>query len=413
MDCGNQDLVDIDLALGAVLALARPVAGNVMLPIGAALGRVTAADIHTGTALPPFDHSAVDGYGITAEDLSAVRDGLRIVADIAAGHDSGRSLAPGETVRLFTGAPIPAGVAAVLFEERCRRAGSRLAPGGRMTPGANIRRRGEDVAAGELIVDRGTVIDARHIALLAAAGVMVVRVVRPLRVAVLSNGDELREPSVSLEPGTIHDSNRPMLLALLAGPSVEPCDAGLHPDDPGRLADAVARAAAFADVVFLSGGASGSDADHAATAIEACGGRALRLKLQLKPGKPVVVGCVDDRPVLGLPGNPVAAMVNFLLFGRPLLRAMLGAPADRPRGQSAIAAEPIRHAKGRREFLPARIVGRTADDRVMLAKLGRGGSARLRPLALADGLAELPAGRGDCAAGDPVAFHPFASGLTR
>lgn len=106
-------------------------------------------------------------------------------------------------------------------------------------------------------------------------------------------------------------------------------------------------------------------------------------------------------------------MVNFLLFGRPLLRAMLGAPADRPRGQSAIAAEPIRHAKGRREFLPARIVGRTADDRVMLAKLGRGGSAPLRPLALADGLAELPAGRGDCAAGDPMAFHPFASGLTR
>ena len=413
MDCGNQDLVDIDLALDAVLALARLVAESVMLPAGAALGRVTAAAVHTGTALPPFDHSAVDGYGIAAADLAVGRDGLRIVADIAAGPDSGRSLAPGETVRLLTGAPIPAGVAAVLFEERCRRTGDRLVPGGRMTPGVNIRRRGEDVAEGQVIVDRGTVIDARHIALLAAAGVTEVRVARPLRVAVLSNGDELREPSVSLEPGTIHDSNRPMLLALLAGPSIEACDAGLHPDDPGRLADAVARAAGFADVVFLSGGASGSDADHAATAIEACGGRAQRLKLQLKPGKPVVIGCVDDRPVLGLPGNPVAAMVNFLLFGRPLLRAMLGAPADRPRGQSAVAAEPIPHAAGRREFLPAHIIGRTADDRVMLTKLGRGGSARLRPLAIADGLAEIPASRGDCAPGDPLTFHPFASGLTR
>ena len=408
MDCGNQeDLVDSDLALGAVLAFARPVAESVILPAGTALGRVTAADVHTGAALPPFDHSAVDGYGITAANLAASRDGLRIVADIAAGHDSGRSLNPGEAVRLFTGAPIPAGVAAVLFEERCRRAGDRLVPGGRMTFGANIRRRGEDVAEGQVIIDRGMVIDARHIALLAAAGVMEVRVARALRVAVLSNGNELREPAAPLTPGTIHDSNRPMLLALLAGPSIEVHHAGLHPDDPGILADAVARAAEFADVVFLSWGASGSDADHAATAIEACGA-ATGL-----PGKPIVVGCVGDRPVLGLPGNPVAAMVNFLLFGRPLLCAVLGAQANRPRGQSAVAAERIPHATGRREFLPARIVGRTPDARVMLTKLGRGGSGRLRPLALADGLAELPAGQGDCAAGDPQTFHPFASGLTR
>ena len=124
------------------------------------------------------------------------------------------------------------------------------------------------------------------------------------------------------------------------------------------------------------------------------------------------MGSVRERPVLGLPGNPVAAMVNYLLFGRPLLLAMLGAPSDRPRGQGALAAEPIPHAPGRREFLPVRIAGRTPDGRTLLAKLGRGGSARLRPLVLADGLAEIPADQGDLAPGDQLTFHPFAPGLT-
>jgi molybdopterin molybdotransferase len=185
----------------------------------------------------------------------------------------------------------------------------------------------------------------------------------------------------------------------------------LHPDDPRILAHALDRAVEVADVVFCTGGASGSDADHVATAILACGGLARHVKLRLKPGKPIVMGSVREHPILGLPGNPVAAIVNFLLFGRPLLRAIVGASADRATGQGAVAAEPIPHTPGRREFLPARVTGHMADGRVQLAKLGRGGSARLRPLALADGLAEVAAGRGDLAAGEPLLFHPFFSAL--
>ena len=188
-------------------------------------------------------------------------------------------------------------------------------------------------------------------------------------------------------------------------------DGGLHRDDPDALGQAL-DAAAACDVVFCSGGASGSDADHVERAILACGGEARRIRLQLKPGKPIILGQLRDRPILGLPGNPVAAMVNFLLFGRPLLRATAGASPDRPVGQGAVAAEPFPHTRGRREFLPARIVGQAVDGRVRLAKLGRGGSARLRPLAAADGLAEIAADRGDVARDEAVRFHPFAALLT-
>ena len=197
-----------------------------------------------------------------------------------------------------------------------------------------------------------------------------------------------------------------MLLALLARPWIEPIDAGLHRDDLQALSVAMAVAAAEADAVICSGGACGSDADHVLAALLACGGRGRGMKLALKPGKPLVAGELGGRPVLGLPGNPVAAMVNFLLFGQPLLRTMAGAASCRPVGVAAVAAEPIPHTAGRREFMPVRIVGRAPDGRVHLVKLGRGGSARLRPLALADGLAELEPAQGNLQIGAPVLFHP-------
>lgn len=410
-DCyATSPLEDVDATFARIVATARAVAGTEPLPAAAAAGRVAAEDVRTVVPLPPFDHSAVDGYGLGASD--AAREGCRLrLADHVRAGAAGvrRATASGEAVRLLTGAAVPPGVAAVVFEERCRRTGDTVSLAGPVPLGANIRREGEDVARGEVVVDAGTVLDARHLALLAAAGVTSVRVARRVRVAVLSNGDELREPGERLGFGTIHDSNRPMLLALLARPWVEAIDAGLHRDDPDALAGTLDAAASRADAVVCSGGASGSDADHVLAAIRASGGEARGVRLALKPGKPLVVGRLRGVPVLGLPGNPVAAMVNFLLFGRPLLLALAGAGAARPAGESAVAAEPIPHAAGRREFLPARVVGREPDGRARLAKLGRGGSARLRPLALADGLAEVAPDRGDVATGDAVRFHPFAA----
>ncbi len=395
-------------AFDDIVAFAAPVVERQVLPVAAAIGRVLANDVLTATPLPPFDNSAVDGYGIAVGDVGrAPPFPLSVAAEVAAGARIGPVLHAGQAVRLFTGAPVPHGVAAVVLEERCQRFGNRVTIGVPVPAGANIRRRGEDVAEGSAIVDAGTLIDARHVAILIASGVREVEVRRPVRVAVLSNGNELREAGAPLDPGQIHDANRPMLCAMLAGPAVEIIDLGRHRDDAAVLTGVFADGARRADVIISSGGVAGSDADHVARAVAAAGGAMQRFRLALKPGKPILAGRIGRTAVLGLPGNPVAAMVNFLLFGRALVEATAGLAVGRARGQTALTATPFGHARGRTEFVPARIAGYDSSGRPLVEKLGRGGSARLRPLVLADGFAEIPAEAEELAAGVPVVFHRF------
>ena len=410
-DCATgEDLLPVDAAFAEIITLGSHLADVDTLPLQQALGRVLAMPVTTRTALPRFDHSAVDGYGLSAADVGREPPfDLRVDAEVAAGGTPRRALQSGAALRLFTGAPVPADVAGVVVEERCRRSGNSVAVSVRVPAGANIRRRGEDVPAGATIVEAGTVLDARHVAILTAAGVTTVGVRRRVRVAVLSNGNELVDAGREPEDGQIHDANRPMLLALLSRSFIDAMDFGCHRDDPAVLARVFAQAASEADVVISSGGVAGSDADHVAKAVRSAGGAMRRFRLALKPGKPILAGAIGDTPVLGLPGNPVAAMVNFLLFGRPLVSRVAGGAAVRPEGQAAVAAEPFDHASGRTEFVPVRVAGHLEDGRPILSKLGRGGSARLRPLVLADGLAELPAEARDLPAGASVRFHPFAA----
>jgi molybdopterin molybdotransferase len=272
---------------------------------------------------------------------------------------------------------------------------------------ANIRRRGEDVAAGSPIIEAPTILDARHVAILAAAGLSEIEVRRRIRVVALSTGDELRPGGGPLDPGSIYDSNRPMLGALLARPWIETVHTQHVNDQVHALAETLRKFARQADVIITTGGAAGSDTDHTARAIVAAGGQASSLRLALRPGKPVVFGKIDHTLVLGLPGNPVAAMVNFLFFGRALILGCAGLSVERPRGQAALTASPISHSPGRTEFAPARIVGFAKDGRPLIEKLGRGGSARLRPLVLADGLAEIPSDAADLGLGVPLSFHAF------
>lgn len=410
-DCtSGEALVSIDAAFPAITGLATPVAGVETLPVHEALGRVLASDATTRTALPRFDHAAVDGYALCHGDVGrAAPFELRVAAGVAAGDRARPALAPGSALRVFTGAPVPPDVAGVVVEERCRRAGTAVTIGVPVPAGANIRRRGEDVPEGATIVEAGTVLDARHAAILTAAGVGAVTVRRRIHVAVLSNGNELVDAGDTPGDGQISDANRPMLLALLSRAFVEPIDAGCHRDDPDILARVFAEAARVADVVVSSGGVAGSEADHVARAVRQAGGAMRRFRLALKPGKPILAGAIGDTPVLGLPGNPVAAMVNFLLFGRPLVGKVGGLAAVRPEGQAALTAEPFAHAAGRTEFVPVGIVDWAPDGRPRLTKLGRGGSARLRPLVLADGLAELAAEAGDTPSGGEVRFHPFST----
>ncbi|MBN9020502.1 MAG: molybdopterin molybdotransferase MoeA [Rhizobiales bacterium] len=384
-----------------ITSLATPVGGVETLPVRQALGRVLAGDATTRTALPRFDHAAVDGYALCHADVGREAPfDVRLAAGVAAGGPARRALAAGSALRVFT------------VEERCRLAGTSVTVTVPVPAGANIRRRGEDVPEGARIVEAGTVLDARHAAILTAAGVTTVAVRRRVRVAVLSNGNELVDSSVAPRECQIPDANRPMLLALLEAACVDAIDHGCHPDDPKVLARVFERAASEADVVISSGGVAGSDADHVARAVAAAGGRMRRFRLALKPGKPILAGSIGDTPVLGWPGNPVAAMVNFLVFGRPLVNGIAGSSMMRPVGQAAVAGEPFSHATGRTEFLPVKVTDRLPDGRPRLLRLGCGGSARLRPLVLADGFAELEAASADLEAESTVRFHPFTTAFT-
>ena len=408
VDCAaGVPLHPVDAAFAEIVALAEPVRSAERIAAGRAAGRVLARDVTTSMPLPPFDHSAVDGFGIAQGDLDKPPPlRLSVSAHIAAGGRIAPAPRAGEAVRLFTGAPVPPGVTAVVLEERCRLDGSALTVGVPVPDGANIRRAGEDVPKGATIVEAGSLLDARHIAILIAAGVSGVEVLRPVRIGILSNGNELRDADAALEAGQIHDANRPMLAALLAGPWTEVIDLGRHRDDVETLRGVFAAGAKKADIVISSGGVAGSDADHVARAVALAGGAMRRFRLAIKPGKPILAGRLGGAAVLGLPGNPVAAMVNFLLFGRALVRATAGLQIERPAGQSAVTASPFGHALGRTEFVPVKAVG--ADrGRPLIEKLGRGGSARLRPLVLADGFAEISSDEGELPAGASIAFHPF------
>lgn len=397
-------------AQAMVLADIAAVPGTETVSLWSALGRVATADCRSSVALPRFDNAAVDGYGLHAADLE--RAGpltLAVAGRAAAGGAAPTPLEPGTAVRILTGARVPEGVAAVVLEERTSRTGDEVRVPQPPALGANIRRRGEDVAPGTVVVARGATLDARHLAIAASAGIGRIAVRRRLRVGVLSTGDELAD--VGREPGEagIVDTNRPMLLSLLAAPAVEAVDLGILADQPETIAAALADAADHVDLLITSGGVAGSDADHLERAVLAAGGACRTLKLALRPGKPIATGRLGDTRILALPGNPVAALVNFLLFGRPMIRRLLGVAGTAPSGMPARVAVTFRHKAGRTEFVPVKVVDRDADGTPRLDKLGRGGSARLLPLVAADGLAEIAAEAADLPPGATVSFFPFAA----
>jgi molybdopterin molybdotransferase len=352
----------------------------------------------------------MDGWAIHADDVAAGSPGpLAVAGVVRAGGRDLPTARPGAVVRVLTGAPLPAGTGAVVMEERAVPGDDGVRLRHPVRPGENIRRRGEDVAAGAVIVRAGTALDARHVALLAAAGLASVAVTRTVRVGLLSTGDELVDPGD--DPGTagVFDSNRPMLAALLRSPAVAITDLGRAPDDLVAMAQSLADAHGRFDLIVTSGGVSGSDADHCVEAVRAAGGTSTRIALAVKPGKPFAFGSIGGCRVLSLAGNPLAAMVGTLLFARPMVHRLSGRSVRPAAGLAAITASPFLHRPGRTEYVPAAVTGRDDGGRLLVDKLGRGGSARLLPLVAADGIAVIPADRGDLAAGEPVEFHPFAT----
>ncbi|MCC6982747.1 MAG: molybdopterin molybdotransferase MoeA [Bauldia sp.] len=399
-------LVPVEEAVRRVTELAAPVAEVERVPVGRSRGRILAVPVASPHALPRFDNSAMDGYALGG--AFAVAGPYRIVGTARAGHPFPGSLKPGEAVRIMTGAEIPRGADAVLREEdaelcegalRCRRV---------PVPGADIRRSGEDLAASETVLFAGTLLDARHAALLAALGLAEAPVRRSVRVAILSTGSELVAPGAAPFRGGAFDANRALLAASLDRPGIALRDHGVLPDHPAILSAGLLDASRQADLVITSGGISGSEEDHVAAAVAAAGGALECMALALKPGRPLGFGRIGGSLLIALPGNPLAALAAFVLVGRPLLARLLGHAPPPLRPIPAIA-DFARPADPRRaEFLPVRAAFGDPGAPPLVRPAGAAGAARLLPLVGADGVCLLPPRAHGIVPGEAVGYLPFA-----
>jgi molybdopterin molybdotransferase len=400
------ELLTVEAALARIDERVFPIVETETLPLREAAGRVLAHDLVAAMDLPPHPNSAVDGYALAYADLSPERETvLPIGGRSAAGHPLDRALRPGEAIRIFTGAPMPEGADTVMMQEDCVAADSavRLKPG--IRKGANRRRAGEDVAMGETALAAGRRLGPAELGLAAALGHAELPVFRRLRVALLSTGDEVREPGIKLPPGAIYDANRFLLAALLDRLGCAVRDFGIRPDREAALADTLTVASAEHDLIVTSGGVSTGEEDHVKAAIERLG--ALHFwRLAIKPGRPVALGQVGGVPLIGLPGNPVAVVVTFAVLARPLILKLGGAAASAPRLFPVHAGFAYRKKPGRREFLRARL--QRDGDQIVAVKYPRDGAGILSSIVHSDGLVILDEATGGLEAGTIVDFLPFS-----
>ena len=373
--------------------------------LDAARGRWLAAPVSAPRNVPLHRNAAVDGYAFAAGS----EGDLPISARIAAGDTTARQLAAGTAARIFTGAVMPEGGDTVAMQEDCTVTGD----GGRVSipkglkRGANVRQPGEDVKADSVVLDPGTRLRPQDIAALASFGLARVPVRGKLRVAILSNGDELREPGQSIATGQVFDSNRAMLKALAATLPCAVTDLGIQPDEAPKIEAAIAEAAQTHDLILTSGGVSRGEEDHVVNAIDKLGRRHL-WQIAVKPGRPMSFGQIGDCVFIGLPGNPVAAFVCFLLYVRPAISVLGGGHHAEPVRYPVRAGFSVARKKtGRREFWRGWL--ETGPDGYPVAqKFPRDGSGLISGLRQASGLIEADEEVTGVAEGDVVSFLPFS-----
>ena len=389
------------------------VAETERVPLRGARGRVVSADVKAPVDLPPFDNSAVDGYAVRHADLRV--DGetkLAVTGRLTAGAAAKLALKPGEAIRIFTGAAMPADADTVFMQEDVRTEGdSVIVPAG-LKLGANRRLAGEDAHAGSVALPAGTVLEPQHIALAAALGITEIEVRRRLKVAIFSTGDEVVEPGTVRCGAAIYDANRYLLSQLLERLGAEVTDLGILADEPQTLARALQAAVAGHDLIVTSGGVSTGEADHVRNAVERIGSLVF-WRVAIKPGRPVAMAVIRDSAdrsaaFVGLPGNPVAVFVTFVRVVRPLLRRLAGA---RPQ---TLVPLPVRvtfaykKKKNRREYLRVAL-RRGGDGEIEAVKHPQDGAGILTSLTETDGLLELPEDVTGIEPGARVGFLPYAA----
>jgi len=401
-------MMSVDEAVRLIASRVQAVRETETVALADGDGRILARDIAAPLPLPPFTNSAVDGFAVHGNDLPRDRERAFPVTGRVQAGAAAQAAQRGHAVRIFTGAPMPDGTDTVFMQEDVRidDEGRVVLPAG-LKAGANVRPAGEDVPEGSVALRAGQRLRPQDVALAAAFGLTGLEVVRRLRVAVFSTGDELASPGAARAPAQLFDSNRFMLTAMLKRLGCEVSDLGILRDAHAPLADALTRVASGHDLILTTGGVSTGEEDHVKAGVESVGTLVL-WRMAIKPGRPVAMGIIGGTPFIGLPGNPVASFVTFVHVVRPTLMALSGAIMAPLVPIPVRAAFAYRKKSGRREYV--RVSLRKASDGALEAtKFPREGAGLLSSLVETDGLVELAEDVTRVESGDSVGFLGYAS----
>jgi molybdopterin molybdotransferase len=389
-----------------ILDAVRPL-GAELVPLVDAVGRVLAEDVAAPRELPAWDNSAMDGYAVRAESAGPATS-LAVSAYLPAGSAGSDALQPGTAARILTGAPLPPGADAVIpFEDAEEREG-RVFPRAQIRAGAHVRRKGEDIRAGERVLGSGVVLGPAEVSFLATCSRLSVPVFGRPRVAILSTGDELVDAGEPLAPGKIHDSNGPAVAAAVKQAGGDPILLGIARDEPGSLRGRLAEGLR-ADVLVTTAGVSRGDRDLVREVLAELGVRQVFWNVDIKPGRPMAFGMRDRTPVFSLPGNPVSTLLTFDQFVRPALLRMMGHRNVLRPLVSAISQDELRSKPGRVSLLRVRLERRGGELHAWSA--GNQDTGILRTMLRADGVAIIPADHGDVRPGTTIQVEVCRSGF--
>jgi len=399
--------LDVEQAQQRIWQDCTPIHGYQQITVREALHRILAEPIRSPINVPAHTNSAVDGYAIQHNDLSANKNSrFTLVGTSWAGTPFDGEVSSGQAVRIMTGAVLPDGADTVIMQENVDRQGDDITVNGQHKPGVNVRQAGEDLSAGGIALAQGKRLLPADLGLLASLGINEIKVYRRLRVAFFSTGDELRSLGEPLGKGEIYDSNRYTLLGMLKALDMDVIDLGVVKDDPDSLRQALQTAASEADAIITSGGVSVGDADYIRDIMQSLGNIDF-WQIAMKPGRPLAYGRIVDTPLFGLPGNPVAVMVTFYQFVKPALLHLGGiSNATAPHRFKVKSLSAFRKKPGRTEYQRA-ILQTGENGELTVRSFGRQGSGILRSMSEADCLVVLPKDNDGISEGDYVEVQPF------
>lgn len=411
MDDYDPNSLDAKQALQQILTRLQPIAKTEVLPIRDALGRIIAEEIRSKIDVPGHTNSAMDGYAIDGAELPSQGQQAFVVAGTAwAGRPYLGNVKSGECIRIMTGAAMPENTDTVIMQEHVQKDGGNILVDNTNKLGQNVRQAGEDIATGEITLTRGNFISPAELGLLASVGISEVRVLKKIRIAFFSTGDELQPVGSVLEKGQIYDSNRYTLYGMLARLGVEIIDMGVIKDKKDAIKQAFNKAALCADVVITSGGVSVGDADFVKETLESIG-EVNFWKVAMKPGRPLAFGKIKDAWFFGLPGNPVSVMVTFYMFVQPALKKMMGSAYHEPLIINATSNTQLRKRPGRIEYQRGVLTRIEHSDPTVcnyeVIKTGAQGSGILRSMSNANCFIILPTDSSSVEIGDSVQVLPF------